>query len=69
MKTYTTVQAGGLEYEITGLEKSVKEELKTQGIKAKSIEEIKLYVQPLEGLCYFVAELDDKQVVKGQITL
>ena len=46
-----------------------KEEIKAQGVKAKSIQQIELYVQPLEGVCYFVANLDDNRLLEGQVAL
>ena len=69
MKTFITIQAEGHDYEISDLEKKVKEEIKAQGAKAKSIQQIELYVQPLEGVCYFVANLDDNRLLEGQVAL
>ena len=69
MKTFITIQAEGHDYEISDLEKKVKEEIKAQGVKAKSIQQIELYVQPLKGVCYFVANLDDNRLLEGQVAL
>ena len=69
MKTFITVQAEGHDYDITELEKKVKEEIKSMGVKVKSIEKVELYVQPLLGLCYYVSTLDDKRTLKGCINL
>lgn len=69
MKVQTTVQADNKSYEITDLETKVKKVLKSEGVKVKDIDSIELYVQPLAGLCYYVAKLNTGITQKGQINL
>lgn len=68
MKTNLIVEAEGNSFDITRLEKRVKEEIKLQGVLVKDISSINLYVQPATGLCYYVASVKD-QSVEGKIEL
>ena len=68
MKTNINVQAEGNNYDITGIDKRVKDDLKAQGLLVKDIPAIDLYVQPIAGLCYYVADVKG-QNIEGKIEL
>ena len=62
------MQAEGNNYDITNIEKRVKDDLKAQGVLVKDIQAIDLYVQPITGLCYYVADVKG-QNIEGKIEL
>lgn len=68
MKTKVTVQAYGVDTIVADVEKMVKEDLKNNGVKINTIENLELYLKPVEKECYYVATTKTEEVISGKVS-
>ena len=69
MKTNITVQVNGSDTLISVVEKAAKEALKATGTKMTTVEELNVYLKPVENECYFAASTKDGKKVNGKVEL
>lgn len=67
MKLETIVQANGNELAVTDIEKAVKEEVKSTGVKVKDIKSISVYVKPNENEVYYTCKLADGSEINSKL--
>lgn len=67
MKLETIVQANGNELVITNIEKAVKDEVKSKGVKVKDIKSISVYVKPNENEVYYTCKLANESEISNKL--
>lgn len=67
MKAKTIVQFNEKDIIAEDIVKTVKEDMKAQGVKVTHIETLDMYLKVVEAKVYYVATLKDGSEVKGSI--
>lgn len=70
MKTKLEIQYNNRNIMSTDIEKTVKEDLKVQGVKMNTIDTLNIYYQPSDGNIYYLAKLNDgKEIASDAIQI
>lgn len=70
MKTKIEIQYENKNILISNIEKLVKEDIKSKGIKMNTLEDLNIYYQPVSASIYYVAKTKtDEEIVSKAITI
>ena len=70
MKTKLEIQYNNRNIMSTDIEKTVKEDLKVQGVKMNTIDTLNIYYQPSDGNIDYLAKLNDgKEIASDAIQI
>lgn len=69
MKIKTEVQFQGHNVSITDVEKMVKEDIKSKGIKLNSLSSLEIYYQPENRSIFYVAAAKDGSIIDNEDAL